>query len=302
MSELNPESAQQRAKRREPESAQEQIAQTIEIKAGKEFGPKKLTKSDVARALNIGEEDFSKKEWADISEFAVNAGTELIRTAVEKRLSENPTNTETKTIRKDIKGNRYNFIPYHDLFHAAETYRVQHSEKANAAFVEVDALDRYTDPKIIVAELYPLLFFAPPVMSAPLPVLLCSSEGRADVTHFFTKEVGLPLKIKENIKTLLSGPAPLTPEEREDEYKRLIEEAIVGNAVATLFLDPEETTELREGVERAFANPPQHYIDFASKVFNQEWSENPRLFLDELLAAIRTQPEPETEEKSTNPS
>jgi hypothetical protein len=276
------------------ESPHTQIAQKIELQAGLEFGPEKLTKADVARALNLTESDISDEEWNDISEFAVNAGAVLFRAAVENDIPETPTRKDLKTLDKRIKKNKDNLLPYHDLFHAAETYRLTKGGRAAARFAEVSNRERYTDPHAAVGELYPLLFYAKPEnpgMTAPLSVLLQSPEGRKVVEDFFM-HWKLPEDATRRIQHILTAAPQSTLEARQRDYESLIEVVILANTEDNIKdLTPAEAESIQKGFVEVRDNPPEHYARFARRVFNEEWKTNPRLFLDELLDCIRTKPE-----------
>ncbi len=280
-----------------PESRRGKIAQMVEIHAGKEFGPEGLKKDEIARCLNIETNDLSNDEWIEISEFAVNAGAELIQTAIKTDLLDVLLLSDVKSIRnihKRLEKNKDRLIPYHDIFHAAETYRLNKGSGASARFIEVSSRERYTDPEAIKDELYPLLFFAHPSMEAPLPVLLYSLKGREILADFFKDAILLESARKE-IQTVLFAENPLNHEGRQKQYEALIEAVIIGLAQDRLGdMTAEEVNAMRKDFKDAIKNPQTHYANFAARVFNEEWRDNPRLFLDELLECILTKPEPKT--------
>lgn len=266
------------------------IAQTVEGKAAEGFGPEQLTKSALADTLNIPESAISDREWADISEFAVNAGASLIQTMIAKDVPETPSGKDVRTLRKRVKSNEGDIFPIHDLFHAAETYRLTQGKEAAARFAEVDSRQRYIDPETFSAELYPVLFGAIPGKGL-IPVLLCSHEGRKVLKEFSEKR-GLPEAERETIVRVLSDDRELNPEERQKQYEAILENLIIGNAqMKVTDLTPDEIDAARKNFEEILKNPPPHYASFAARVFREEWKSNPRLFFDELLECIRTKPE-----------
>jgi|GEM_PF-5576962 hypothetical protein len=264
------------------------IAQTVEMKAGKEFGPERLKKYDVARALNLQEDQISDGEWMEISEFAVNAGADLIRAAIQQDSKDIFSSRYVAEIQRSIEDedNDVGLKPFHDIFHAAETYRATKGKHAAARFAETDDRSKYVDPQSAVAELYPVLFFASPDMPKPLPVMFSTADDRKLVFELF-KTVAVSDEQLKEMEDLLST-YPSDPAERQRQYESFLECIVIFNAQKQVKdINRNEIAMMRE----AMKSPPEHYRVFAARVFNEEWRENQRLFLDELLNCIRTRSE-----------
>lgn len=262
------------------------IAQTVEMQAAKDFGPEGITKNEVAHALNIKEDQISDDEWREISEFAVNAGAELIQSAVAQDIPAVLKARDVKQIQTRIERGKYEMIPSHDLFHAAETYHLTKGRSATARFAEVGKRERYTDPQAVRDELYPVLFLEIADTKMPLPVALSTPEGRKIIAGFITKAI--PGDGSDSLRRVLAEESQ-SPEIRQRQYEAFVEYAVITNS--QIKLDGQVTPEEERAMRRAIKNPPEHYTRFATRVFNQEWKRNPRLFLDELLDCIRTKPE-----------
>lgn len=275
------------------------IARAVEKKAGKEFGPKKLKKEMVASAFNLSPDEITDEEWEEISEFAVNAGSDLIRSAIRKDVQGAISLGNIVSLQERIKNNEDGLFPIHDIFHAAETYRLTGGRSASANFIETDIRGRYTDPQAAAAELYPVLFLiVSPESKSPLPIFLTSAEGRKIVAQFLgdVLDSSAPA-VQEMIRTLSTTPPPDLPSLRKKEYESLLEVIVVSNAEKRLRdmgpevapLSMQEKQAMREAMKRATEHPASHYQEFAEKVFSQDGLEkNPRLFLDEFLASIRS--------------
>ena len=274
------------------------IAQIVEREAGKKFGPEKLTKELVAQALNIPPEQLTEGEWEEISEFAVNAGAALIRSSLSKDKATALTEEGLESIREKVKEIRDGLIPYHDIFHAAETYRLSKGVNATAEFAEQDLRSRYTDSNTAAAELYPVLFLIiPPQLNEPLPVLLSHTEGRALIAEFLSTSFDTSLPdVQTMIQTLETANQSEDPSVRKKEYERLVEVIVISNAIKRLQdtepaqeeLTKAEMTAIHEAIQRAAQDPGSHYHRFADKVFSTtNWGNEPRLFVDEFLSCIR---------------
>lgn len=283
-----------------PKSIPQRISQTLERQAGEKFGPKRLTKEILARTLNLDGDQITHEEWADISEFAVNAGASLIRTAIEKDVPDAVATGDVEAIVDRIEKNKDNFLPQHDIFHAAETYKLTGGKRVSAEFLDTDVRGRYTNPDSAVAELYPILFLVLPYLQAPLPVLLSSKEGRSQIAEVLPRLLDTDIPgVQEFIDKLDSSDFPQTPAERQQEYEELVQLILICNAISRLqVMDPPtplttpELIEIRMAFSAARENPAAHYKQFAEKVFSQtDWSAVPRLFLDELLDSIRQIPQ-----------
>jgi hypothetical protein len=269
-----------------PQSPQGKIARTIESHAGTEFGPESLTKSDVARTLNLKTDQISEEEWSEISEFAVNAGADLMRAAIQLDSQDVFSLRDVDEIQASIEDNQGGLRPFHDLFHAAETYRATRGRHAAARFAETDDRGRYADPQAAVAELYPVLFFASPDMPKPLPVMFSTADDRKLLFEFF-KTVAVTDEQQKEMRDLLSN-YPSDPAERQRQYESFLECIVIFNAQKQVKdISENEIAMIRE----AMKHPSEHYRVFAARVFNEEWRGNQRLFLDELLDCIRTKPE-----------
>lgn len=287
------------AKRYQPESVQGRVASVVEGRARMEFGPELLDKDEVACALNLPGEALTQEEWEEISEFALNAGAELLQAAV----AHDPLPTtpkEEERFARQVHKNKYRMFPIHDLFHAAYEYRATGGEAVTPPFVEVSVRERYTNPSLIRSELWPALFLISQTMSAPLAVLLASPEGRQDLDTTFGEGGERPNQVRQEITGLLERPVPATPEALRAEYERLVGLMVIANAVEKVpDIVATEVLALREEAARAGEEPDPYYDQFAKRVFGGEWQENPRLFLDEFLVAIRTKPRPVEELSSS---
>lgn len=278
---------------------QGRIARIVEREAGKKFGPETLTKDLVASALNVPIEQLSEVEWEEISEFAVNAGAALIRSSLEKEETGITTMEELESVRDKIKQIRDGMIPYHDIFHAAETYRLTNGASASAEFTETQKRERYVSPIVAAAELYPTLFLvSPPHLNQPVPVLLTSTDGRMRVARFLltTLNTDLP-EVSHAVDYFLTSEPPVEPPARKQEYEQLLELILTSNAKHRLKemapleqpLTEEEITNIHQALEKEAEYESSHYGQFAQKVFADDWSKDPRLFLDEFLSCIRTE-------------
>ncbi len=271
----------------QPQSPEGRIAKTVEEVAAREFGPEKLTRADVAKCLNLSAEQISDEEWQEISEFAVNAGSDLIRASIPERVDPISKKQEG-AIKRSIDKGEARFVPYHDLFHAAETYRLTEGREASSAFIKANDKDRYTDPAVVQAELYPLLFLSHERSDSPLPIWMGTKEGRQHLLETFS----LPDSDSKELEELLLKEPSADAQGRRTEYESLIEIVLVENAKRRVpDITQAELDDVRQAFRQVRGQPPAHYEQFAPKVFNQEWQDNPRLFLDEFLENIRVKPE-----------
>lgn len=274
------------------------VARFLERVAGNRFGPENLTKDVVAQALHIPPEQLSDEEWEEISEFAVNAGSTLIRSSLDKSEAYAATDEEYEVSRARVREIAKGLIPFHDIFHAAETYRLTHGKSASAEFAEADARARYTDPLSAAAELYPVLFLIiPPNLDEPFPVLLSHREGREAIAGFLSESFDTSLPgVQEMIDALGNFDQPTDPTARKKEYEMLVELIVISNAIKKLQevtpeqvpLTADETKAIHEAMRQAAADPTSNYYQFAVKVFAETGHDHdPRLFLDEFLTCIR---------------
>lgn len=276
---------------------QGRISRVVEREAGKQFGPENLTKEVVAQALYISPEQLSDEEWEEISEFAVNAGSALLRSSLGKSDTLIATEEEYKSERARVKEVAQGLIPFHDIFHAAETYRLTQGRSASAEFAEADARARYTAPSGAAAELYPILFLIiPPNLDEPFPILLSHREGRDAIAGFLHESFddSLP-RVKEMIEVLETSDQSLDPDARKKEYETLVELIILSNAIkklqeatpAQVPLTESEAKAIQDAIQRAALDPTSLYYRFAQKVFAETTDHDPRLFIDEFLSCIR---------------
>lgn len=282
------------------------IAQTVEEKAAKEFGPQRIEggaiegieKSAIAHSLNLKEREVSPEEWEEIYEFSINAGAALIQSAASQEMGPRTGRgemgqLEVDLVREAVEKDTFGFLPYHDIFHAAATYRLTEGKEAAAQFAQVDPRERYIDPTVMRDELYPLLFFAPKSVHAPLPVLLTSLSGRDMVADMITERNFFPEETVQAVRSLLL-PKEAQSMNRRIQYESLVREILIGVAHRSLQdVRKREVAAMREGFAEVLAQPPEIYDQFARRVFNEEWRTNPRLFLEEFLTCIRTQPKPQ---------
>jgi hypothetical protein len=277
---------------------QGRIARIVEREAGKKFGPENLTKDVVAQALHISPEQLSDEEWEEISEFAVNAGSALLRSSLGKSEGSISTEEEYKSERARVKESARGLIPFHDIFHAAETYRLTHGRSASAEFAEADTRARYTEPSSAAAELYPILFLIiPPNLDEPFPILLSHQEGREAIAGFLYESFEDPLPgVRKMIEVLETSDQSPDPDARKKEFETLVELIILSNAIKNLQeatpaqapLTESEAKAIQEAIQRAAQYPTSHYYQFAQKVFAETNDHDPRLFIDEFLSCIRT--------------
>jgi len=283
-----------------PETPEGRIAQIIELRAGKGWGPETLSNDSLAGALNIDPSLVTDEEWADIYEFSVNAGAEAQQVMTNKRLPENITEKKETKLNKRTIDNKDRFDPTHDIFHAAEMYYETHTAESAMPFTKVDKRERYLHPGLYRTELWPILFYSMPGTKQPLAVKLATPEGRAELAEHFAAEIRIEKNpIRGHIRRLLEAPQPLEPGEAQREYQKLVELVLIANSAdKTPDATEDEVNGLADGIDATLENLPEHYDVFAKRVFSGEWKENPRLFLDEFLAAIRTQP---VQEAAQNP-
>ncbi len=294
------------AKRYQPETVAGRVAAAVEDYAGQTFaitsdasrverspletGPIPLVRNEVARALNLDAEQITDAEWAEIEEFSVHAGAELIARALEHEPLPQ-TEKEEEKFEQRLFANKQRMFPIHDLFHAAEAYRATHAEAVTTPFVEVPLRERYTDPRLIRSELWPVLFLIAKQGNAPVSVLLSMPEGRAELSATFGEGGDRPNPVRREISELLANPPPEDPDALQREYERLVGLMVIANAIDKLpDIVESEVDALRAEAARVGEDRDPAYADFAMRVFSGEWRDNPRLFLDELLAAIRTMP------------
>jgi hypothetical protein len=233
------------------------------------FFPDRMTKESLAPSLNLAPEDISDEELTEIQEFAVNAGAEMVRGS---------RNTKSDVI----------FIGYHDIFHAADAMKRTHGESPVSKFVISPRPFRYIDPEIMRDEMYPLLFLK---MNehAPMPVELMTPEGR--------KRMKQHVREIFEIQDLPELDADI-PEGDIDSllnlYELIVKEALRVNGRRAL--RESESEDLQEQFEKdldaVFSSKerPENYTEFAKRIFSGEFKENPRLFLDQFLADIRSLP------------
>jgi hypothetical protein len=272
------------------------LARFVEKIAAKKFGPEELSKDIVAQALHIPVEQLSENEWIEISEFAVNAGSQLIRSSVDKNIPIS-TRDEYEAVRADVKEFARGLIPFHDIFHAAETYRLTQGKSATAEFARVGIRERYTDPISAAAELYPVLFLIiPPNLDEPFPVLLSHSEGREAIADFLASSFDTDLaQVREMVETLKNTSQPVDLAGRKKEYEMLVEVIVIHNAMRKLeevasdqsILSQAEVVAIHNAMQHAASDTSSYYYQFAVKIFSEKGI-HPRVFLDEFLSCIRT--------------
>lgn len=273
-----------------PEGNVARVMRTIETLAGSEWGPEGLPRSEVARCLNLGESEISDEEWQDISEFAVNAGSNLLWGAVVQAHTAFPDLGQTeKAPHSDNSG--IALYPPHDLFHAAEAYRLSNAEHVYPMFLEGDPRKRYRNPELAIAELYPVLFDAPAAIGVPYPVAFASAEGRKSVLEHLLQAEYADL-YADAFRSHLTEEYPDDPVLRRIWYEKFVEMLLLANAENALgMLSKEEIQQFHATYAGMASQPEPRYEAFAERVFQEEWRTNPRLFLDEFLDCIRTKPQ-----------
>ena len=275
------------------------IARLVEDTAGREFGPKRLGKERLAPTFNVSPDQITEEEWAEIYEFSVNAGSDLIRSAIKTDVPDAIASNDIYPLQMRILANDDGLIPRHDIFHAAETYRLTKGASASAEFItKTDKRSRYTDPGSAAAELYPVLFLVLDDSGAPLPVLLSTIEGRKKIADSLAPRLDPGLsQTQELLKNLNERTAPELPSARQQEYELLLELIVISQAIKALQdMDPavepltaQEQEAVHKAIQEASQIPDSHYKNFAEKVFSQtDFTSNPRLFLDEFLISIRS--------------
>lgn len=269
-----------------PESARGEIARHIED-AARDFGPEKLTRDDVARCLLLEANEISDDEWTEISEFAVNAGTDVVR-AMFKHVHPEPIDEDSLIrLEEPERAKGLGYSPQHDVFHAAEAYRLSNGASAAPTFFSADRKGRYLQPKLAISELYVELFEAPTWLGVPLPAALTTASIRKRVDGFFSA-VDYPEHRKIALHALLTEDPPRTTQEWIAYWEAFIEILVLGNAeIALDSVSTEDEFVFRKGYAEELQHPPQHYIDFVTRIFDAEFTTNHRLFLDEFLACIR---------------
>lgn len=269
-----------------PESARGEIARHIED-AARDFGPEKLTRDDIARCLLLEANEISDAEWTEISEFAVNAGTDVVR-AMFKHVHPEPIDEDSLIrLEEPERAKGLGYSPQHDVFHAAEAYRLSNGVSAAPTFFSADRKGRYLQPRLAISELYVELFEAPTWLGVPLPVALRIDSLRKRVNGFYSA-IDYPEHRKAAIHTLLTDNIPQTTQGWIALWEAFIEILILGNAeVALGSVSAEDESAFRKGYAEELQHPPEHYIRFAARIFDKRFTVNNRLFLEELLACIR---------------
>lgn len=226
------------------------------------FLPEELSREVLAPCFGLSPEQISDAELTEIQEFAINAGLEMAA----NRSPENSVG---------------NFIPFHDIFHAAERMRVSKGENATPDFITRDNIGRYMHPEVIRQEFYPPLFLPSTIEGMNLSQLVCNFTDNESIIK------GIPYERKSAFEYI--DFTRLTPQQR---YETIIRAIIEDNGSEKLS-NLERTdlmTQFLRNLERVFdsSERPAHYTEFAERVFSGEWQDNPRLFLDQFLSDIRT--------------
>jgi hypothetical protein len=283
--------AKRQVERYEPQSPEGRLACASEIVTGRYWGPEHMPESDIARTFNLEKSDISEEEWAEIYEFTVNAGATAHTTMIDTHRPQKIKPAKEEKLGWRIIENKDRFDPYHDIFHAAEVYRESQGKKAAVPIAEVSKRDRYLDPDLYRTELWPGLFYLVKTTTAPLPVSLSSLEGRRQIQQELAPE-GVKNPARARIRKILEGSPPEITEEAQLEYETMIGLFLLMNAVEKIKdVTVPEIQALVAEITESRGELSEYYMRFASRVFGKEWKENPRLFLDEFLAAIRTKPE-----------
>ncbi len=269
-----------------PESPHGKIARFVED-AARDFGAENLTRSTIAHCLLLEADEISNDEWTEISEFALNAGTDVIR-AMFRHVHPEPIDKDSLArLEEPQRAEGLTYGPAHDIFHAAEAYRLSNGKSAAPAFFSTDRRGRYINPTFGLSELYVELFETPEWLGVPFPIALQFSVLRERIDTYFS-QVDYSPERKAAIHTHLTSNIPTSTKEWIAFWETFIELIILGNAqVAFGTLLPSEEREYHEAllVERQHA--PEYYLNFVTRVFDPKSNANPRLFLDEFLSCIR---------------
>lgn len=235
------------------------------LKQAEDFYREKLTAEEIAASFGLSPEQISDEDLAEIQEFALNAGLEMVA-------NRNPENTIS------------DFAAYHDIFHAAERMRVSKGHNATPKFITRDNAGSLIAPEVIIEEFYPALFFSADafldIFDQNISQLIYDPRSAQDLFDVYKDS-------RRNLQGI--DLTQFTPLERYEVFLKLfIENDTIDELIE---LEREDLIpEFLENLDQVFNSPerPAHYTEFAQRVFDGEWQENPRLFLDQFLSDIRT--------------
>jgi hypothetical protein len=273
----------------QPETARGKMARHVEGTA-RFFSEEHLTRETFARCLLLEPAEISEEEWTEIYEFSLNAGTDIIRAMVRYIHPEPIDEQSYARLEEPGRAKELYFSPRHDIFHAAEIYRLQGGVTSAPEFFSSDKHGRYLTPKFAVSELYVQLFDAPEWLGVPLPVALQVDTLRKRVDEYLAKSNHSD-RHKSALHGLLGGTMPQTTDGWMTFWESFTLIVNLGNAaVALKDMTVEDEQIFTQGYEEELRRLPEHYIEFASRVFDVGPQTNRRLFLDEFLLCIRTKP------------
>lgn len=279
--------------RYEPETMRGFVARMVENEAEKYFGPDALTREAVANALALGPEKLSNEEWMEISEFAVNAGSDFYRHLV-KQIHPEPMDDRTwERLSDPNRGNGLVVAPIHDLFHAAEAYRLSNGKTAVPSFLDADPRKRYLDPHVFMSEIYVELFGTQGWSGTlPIGIEFQLASYRKLTAQAIMRQDLYPERRRKAVADLLMSDLPNDSEGARKQYEQYSLLLALGNAERALgSLTGEEVDHFTQECTKLTQSPPLHYASFSERVFGGEWKQNRRLFLDEFLDCIRVKPE-----------
>ena len=233
------------------------------------FFPESILKETLAPSFNLAPEDISDAELMEIQEFAVNAGTEMVRKA------------------RDAKSNVI-FIGYHDIFHAADMMRLTQGESPVSQFAITSRPDRYINPSIMRDEMYPLLFLETNGR-APMPIELMTPDGRERMKKYVRQVFEV-----QSLPELDADIPENDVEALRHLYEIIVREALRVNGRRALRESESEDLQdqFEKDLDQVFAGEERsaHYMEFSERIFSGAYKENPRLFLDQFLSDIRSLP------------
>jgi len=190
-------------------------------------------------------------------------------------------------------------IEVHDIVHAMERYRSTGGREVAPAFSNVESpRHMYVDPKVMLEELYPTLFYPlfrrgfsgnNPIEGKLVPLILTDPECRRKLADVYRAQVAYDPTSKRNAEylALVGRPVPDTVEERIKDYEQFLCLFLLDQAAGYDATEAERANIRNAFSELTDATRPPPYLAFARRVFSGEYEKNPRLFLEEFLDGIR---------------
>jgi hypothetical protein len=233
------------------------------LEATADFSKENLPANLVSYCFGLKPHELSKEDLADIHEFAMNAGLEMVS-------RRHPENTEG------------NYFAFHDMFHAAEKMAESGGHNSAPEFITSDQINRYIGEQIIREEFYPLLFL--PIADKPLILALDDpSYHEKTVLALGAIAPNYTDKIAEIIKSKIT---------LRKKYEIVIKVLLFANGIKkiTEFNRADLAEVLTQNLKNVFSSDerPERYSEIMSKVENGEHLTNRRLFLDHFLSYIKT--------------